>query len=147
MRGDIRLNDLLNLVANEVGGHSNPNIARKYLEALERVILKELKLNKRINLYEFGTFEVFRIGGYDKKMGDLSSGYGTIIKYIQPKDKLKFTPSKKIEKIINEYDYEVPDKKPKKKKEKKTKTVDYKERNKKRQPTMEESIVNLLNKD
>lgn len=146
MRGDIKINDLLNLIANEVGGNATPNMVKKYLNATEKVILKELKLNKRINFYEFGAFEVIDVGGYDRKIGNLHSGYGTTIKYIKPKTKIKFIPSSTFNKIVNEYDYEIPDsKKRKSKKEKRNKEIEHNERRKKVQPTMDESIVDLLN--
>lgn len=140
---DIKHADLLNLIANEVGGNATPEMARRYLKAIVKVILAELKLNGRIYFKNFGAFETFEVGGSDKKMGCLDGG--TVIRYIHPKTKIKFKSSASFERYINENDYSIPDKKYKRKPKSQVR-VEHNERRRKPQPTMEDLVTEMLNK-
>lgn len=140
---DLKLNDLLNLVANEVGGSSTPAMARRYLNALKKVLLEELKLNKKVYLHEFGWFEIKDYGGFDTKMGDPVNG-GSVIKYIKPREHVTFRESDVLFRIVNENDYIIP-KKPKKGRTKREAQIVHNERRRKPKPSMEESICELLN--
>lgn len=140
---DIKYADLLNLIAKEVRGNSTPDMARKYLEAIIRVIMAELKLNGRIYFNKFGAFETFETGGGDKRMGNPEGG--TVIRYIHPKTKIRFKPSSVIEKCINEYNFEVQPKKHKGRTKIQEKIVSN-ERRRKPQLTMEDLVTEMLNK-
>lgn len=140
---DLKLNDLLNLIANEVGGGATPLSAKKYLNALKKIVLEELRLNKRIYLSGFGWFEVKEFGGFDTKMGDVVNG-GSVIKYIKPREHVTFRESEVLFKIINENDYVIPKKVKKGKTKKEIQTV-HNERRRKPKLSMEESICELLN--
>lgn len=140
---DIKLDDLLNLIANEVGKGATPASVRKYLAAIQKVILKELKLNDRIHFKNFGTFEIFKSGGYDRRMGDFEGG--TKISYVKPKLRLGFSPSATMHRIINENDFE-PEKKVRRSKSRTKTNVAYNERRRKPKPTMEELVADMINK-
>lgn len=140
---DIRNSDLLILISQEVGGNATPEVARRYLSATYKVILAELKLNKRIFLKNFGAFETFETGGGDKKMG-VPTG-GTMIRYIHPRTKVKFKPSAVFERYINQDDYKIPPNKRNKKPKAQVK-MEHNERRRKPQPTVEDLVTEMLNK-
>lgn len=140
---DIKYNDLLNLIANEVGGNTTPNLVRKYLNAIVKVILKELKLNGRINIMNFGIFDVSEVGGYDTRMGNFDGG--TSIKYVHKKLKLNFKPSKTIKDAINENDFEIP-KKQHKARSKRDARIVHNERRRVEKPSMQDIVTEMLNK-
>lgn len=140
---DIKYNDLLNLIANEVGGNSSTRMARVYLNAIINVILKELKLNSRISIMNFGIFETFKIGGYDARIGNFDGG--SSVRYIKPKLRLKFSPSKTLDKAINENDFEIPERKKKGRSKRDTRIV-HNARRRVEKPTMEDIVTEMLNK-
>lgn len=142
---DIKLNELCNLLANEVGGSASIASARKYLSALQRVILKELKLNQRIYFFNFGAFEIYESGGYDTKMGDIVKQEGTIYRYIPVKTKILFKPSKVLLNSINKNDFEPIKRKYNKKKIKKQDIEERKAKRRKEKISMEEAFTNMLN--
>ena len=56
-KNDLGLNDFCNLVANET--RTSPEAVKKYLIAIYKVILEQLRINKRVSIYGFGVFEIF----------------------------------------------------------------------------------------
>ena len=55
---DISYDDLCNLIANEIPYQTSQERVNNYLHALYKVILRQLELNQRINIKNFGTFEI-----------------------------------------------------------------------------------------
>lgn len=140
---DIKYNDLLNLIANEVGGNSTPKMAKVYLNAIINVILKELELNSRINIMNFGIFETVKSGGYDTKMGKFDGG--SSIRYVKPKLKLRFSPSKTLDRAINENGFEIPERKKKGRSKRDTRII-HNARRRVEKPTMQDIVTEMFNK-
>ena len=65
---DLKIEQLCNLVALEC--KLSPKTVRSVLDALYKVTLKQLELNQRIYLLDFGAFEVYERPSGDKVMGD-----------------------------------------------------------------------------
>ena len=121
-----------------------PKTVRTVLDAFYKVILKQLELNQRIYLLDFGAFEVYERPSGDKVMGDFENG-GTIVRYIAPRNKIAFIPSDALDNAINEGGYVVPTRKKKGAKSRRQIIKEYNERHKKDKPTTEELLVKALN--
>lgn len=138
----LRMGDFYNLVAHEAGGNTTPSSAERILKAAQRVILKELKLNRQIRLTDFGTFKLIQRGGKDMKIGNFKKGEAHI-KYVRPRIALGFNPANAMDFAINENDFELLKKSRKPAQKQK---AEYKLRQKKEPPSMEEIISNMANK-
>jgi nucleoid DNA-binding protein len=138
---DISIDQLCNLVALE--SKFTPATARKVMDALYKVILKQLELNKRVYLFNFGAFEIYERSSGDKRMGDLVNG-GSIVRYIPPKTNIMFKPSDALENAINS-DFKMPTRRKVKKKSRQQILKEDKERYKKIKPTTEELLAKALN--
>jgi nucleoid DNA-binding protein len=140
----LRMVDFYNLVAHEVGGNSTPSSIEKVLKATQRVILKELKLNRQIRLTNFGTLKLIQRGGKDMRIGNFKKGE-TEIKYVKPKLVLGFNPSSAMEVAINDNDFELlkPAKRGKTASQRK---IEHRLRQRKEPPSMDEIISKMANK-
>ena len=139
---DIKIEQLCNLIGLE--SKFSPKTVRTVLDAFYKVILKQLELNQRIYLLDFGAFEVYERPSGDKVMGDFENG-GTIVRYVAPRNKIVFKPSDSLDNAINEGGYVVPTRKKKGAKSRRQIIKEYNERHKKDKPTTEELLVKALN--
>jgi len=141
----LKLDELLLLIAVEQGCNTTPKTARKFLEAFEKVILAQLKLNEEVYIYNLGRFYLRPYGGTIRDMGDPLNG-GTVRRYIKPKMQLGFDPAPIIERAINDNDFQYEDKKV----VRRYKRTEYREirneRRRKELPTAEELFCELGNK-
>lgn len=102
---DIDYRDLCNRIALKVGNHATPHSADVYLKSLYKVILEELKLNKRIYLKGFGYFIVKERKSGERRINDLyNHGQETIV-YVPPRLSITFKPSSILDKSINENNF------------------------------------------
>lgn len=102
---DISHSDLCNLIAMEVGNHATPKSVDKYLKAIYKVILKQLKLNKRIYFQGFGYFSIKEREGSYREIGNLNNGCEKQLFYIKPKNLIQFKTSERLDYCINENDF------------------------------------------
>lgn len=149
LTGDITPTELYNCIAFEYGGNCTIESARRFYYALKKVILKQLELNHRIRLPEFGIFEDKITGGYNRITGNPAGG--TRIVYFKPKPKVRFKSSNVlIQDIQNDYamKYTIPTNKVQKKKRKRNKNEMqvYKERKIKEEIPFDAEFAKLLNK-
>jgi nucleoid DNA-binding protein len=115
------------------------------LDSTYKVILKQLELNQKIYFLDFGTFEMYERVGGDKLMGNVELGEGTILRYIPPRNRIKFVTSDALDRAINEGDFKMPNRRNSNKKTRAQIVKDYNERHKKDKPTSEELLVKALN--
>lgn len=141
---DIKYDDLLNLIALEAGYNTTPNAVKRVLNAFNKVMLKELKLNHRFYVKDLGAFTISAVGGKDKLMGDFDNG-GTVVRYIRPKLRLGFTPASGMNYAINENDFELREHKNRSKKSPRLKKIEHNMRRRKPKPSMEEVLTDMLN--
>jgi nucleoid DNA-binding protein len=133
-KNDLGLNDLCNLIANEVPSAS-PKSAKRYLLATYKVILEQLRINKRISIYGFGVFEIFERKSGQRLIPDINDTSKTKLVYIKPRNSIRFKPSQVFDTNVNENNFKLKMSMQNKLKEKKKKSKDF-----------DESIVELMNK-
>lgn len=141
-KADLKTEQLCNLVALEC--KLSPNTVRNVLDALYKVILKQLELNQRIYFNNFGAFELKERPSGDKAMGTFTAGE-TIIRYVEAKNKIMFKPSEALNRAINEGDFVMPTRRKDKRKSRAQIVREYNERHKAEKPTTEELLVKALN--
>lgn len=108
------LDVLCDLIAIEVGNGATSASAKRYLIGLYKVILQQLKLNKKIVLPKFGTFWLERREERIMNVGDpVNGGVKTI--HVKPKNRVEFTQSTILEQNINQNKFKMKEKKKKKK--------------------------------
>lgn len=141
---DLKIDQLCNLIGLESG--YQPSTVRKILNAMYKVILKQLELNQRIYFMDFGAFEMSERASGDRVVGDFVNG-GTMIKYIEPRNKVSFKPSATLDRAINEGHFEAPNRKRKKyPKSQAAMMKEYYQKNKMvAKPTIEELACRALN--
>lgn len=117
------------LVAVEVGKGASPSSVKKYMIGMYKVILQQLKINRKVHIPNFGTFKVEQREARTMKVGDPVNGG---IKYInvKPKFKVIFIPSGILDSNINKNNFKMKEK-PKPIKNPKT--------------SIEEALANMLN--
>jgi len=145
----MKLETFFGLISDRVSGNSSPEMARKYWNAFYDVLLQELHYNGYISIYEFGKFEAYEHGGFDRMVTDFQNG-GTKRTYVPLVDKLKFEPSSVLLKSMNENNYERTTQKRRKRKYARKEDLyelrKVERREKKKVLTMEEVIVRQTNK-
>ena len=106
---DLNFDDLCNLVALEVSDkRASKESAKKYLIALYKVILNQLKINQRIYIYGFGFFELFERRSGERLIPDFTSE--TLEKklvYVKPRNVVKFRPSQILDTNVNENNFKL----------------------------------------
>lgn len=139
---DLKIEQLCNLVALEC--KLSPKTVRTVLDALYKVILKQLELNKRIYFNNFGAFELKERPSGDKTMGTFIQGE-TVVRYIEARNKILFKPSDALDRAINEGGFVMPTRRKDKRKSRAQIVREYNERHKAEKPTTEELLVKALN--
>ena len=139
---NVKTDDLMNMISLECELNVSPITVRKVLVATYKTILKQLKINESVFFLDFGEFQIHERSSGDRKIGDPING-GTQIRYVRPRNKVLFKPSKVFERNVNENNYEIP--KPVKKK--KVRKVNHNEVNSRvvKRPTDGDILANLLN--
>lgn len=97
MTKSINSKEFYRLVAKEAGSNS-PDMARRYCEAMVNILSDELRLTGKCTVMNFGTFRTKMVGGYDKS---IPTPHGNTVKYIEPREGIKFTPSDKFKDAVN----------------------------------------------
>jgi len=139
---DLKIEQLCNLVALEC--KLSPKTVRTVLDALYKVILKQLELNKRIYFNNFGAFELKERPSGDKTMGTFIQGE-TVVRYIEARNKILFKSSDALDRAINEGGFVMPTRKKDRRKSRAQIVREYNERHKAEKPTTEELLVKALN--
>lgn len=139
---NVKTDDLMNMISLECELNVSPITVRKVLVATYKTILKQLKINESVFFLDFGEFQIHERSSGDRKIGDPING-GTQIRYVRPRNKVLFKPSKVFERNVNENNYEIP--KPVKKK--KVRKVNHNEINSRvvKRQTDGDILANLLN--
>ena len=107
MKNDISYDDLCNLVANEVVSQkATPHSAHTYLRALYKVILRQLELNQRIYLKNFGAFEIKERKSGERLINNPKNNTKQIY-YIEPRYSISFKPSSNFDFSVNENDFKI----------------------------------------
>ena len=139
---DLKIEQLCNLVALEC--KLSPKTVRNVLDALYKVILKQLELNKRIYFNDFGAFELKERPSGDKAMGNFNVGE-TVVRYVEARNKIVFKTSDALDRAINEGEFVMPTRKKKNRKSRAQIVREYNDRHKADKPTTEELLVKALN--
>ena len=139
---DLKIEQLCNLVALEC--KLSPKTVRTVLDALYKVILKQLELNQRIYFNNIGAFELKDRPSGDKTMGTFIQGE-TVVRYIEARNKILFKPSDALDRAINEGEFVMPTRKKDRRKSRAQIVREYNERHKAEKPTTEELLVKALN--
>lgn len=129
-KNDLSLNDLCNLIANET--KTSPEAAKRYLFAIYKVILEQLKINKRISIYGFGVFEIFERKSGERLIPDINDVTKKKLVYIKPRNSIRFKPSQVFDTNVNENNFNFKMSMQKKLKEKKKKDFN-------------ETVIDLIN--
>lgn len=112
--GDIRQDDFYNLLAKETNlKNATTYSAEVYMDALYRIMLKELKLNGRIKIPGIGIFEANKIKSH-AVTNNLTDDGG--IFWIDERLAIRFRPLKQFKRDVNENNFETSKKKKRKKK-------------------------------
>lgn len=152
-KNENNLDRLCEFIANEVGRGATRESARRYLIAIYKIILNQLKFNGKVQFSKFGTFELYEREGKEMKVGNPYEGG---VKYIYAPQKyfVNFKMANGLDRCINDFDFKFKNKnKPIKEKKKKIKykdDVDKKRRGRlpKRfwvNPPMDSTLADMLN--
>lgn len=102
---DIKYDELCNMIANEVrAGHPSRKSADRYLQAIYKVILRQLELNHRVYFKDFGYFELREHKSGERNIIDPVTKEQRIV-YVKPKYSIFFKPSTVLEHSVNDYDF------------------------------------------
>ncbi len=129
-KNDLGLNDFCNLVANET--RTSPEAVKKYLIAIYKVILEQLRINKRVSIYGFGVFEIFERKSGERLIPDINDVTKKKLVYIKPRNSIRFKPSQVFDTNVNENNFNFKMSMQKKLKEKKKKDFN-------------ETVIDLIN--
>lgn len=129
-KNDLGLNDFCNLVANET--RTSPEAVKKYLIAIYKVILEQLRINKRVLIYGFGVFEIFERKSGERLIPDINDVTKKKLVYIKPRNSIRFKPSQVFDTNVNENNFNFKMSMQKKLKEKKKKDFN-------------ETVIDLIN--
>ena len=129
-KNDLGLNDFCNLVANET--RTSPEAVKKYLIAIYKVILEQLRINKRVSIYGFGVFEIFERKSGERLIPDINDVTKKKLVYIKPRNSIRFKPSQVFDTNVNENNFNFKMSTQKKLKEKKKKDFN-------------ETVIDLIN--
>ena len=105
-QNDLGFNDLCNLISNKVP-NSSPESVKRYLIATYKVILEQLRINKRISIYGFGVFEIFERKSGERLITDLNDVSKKKLVYIKPRNSIRFKPSQVFDTNVNENNFKL----------------------------------------
>lgn len=107
MTNDLNFEDLCNMIALRVGNGATINSSKKYMVALFEVILRQLELNHRIYIQDFGYFEIKERKSGERVIYDPNTGEKKLL-YIEPKYSIFFKASEKFDFAINKNEFKIP---------------------------------------
>ena len=107
---DISYDDLCNLIALKVNQHNakaTPHSVDYYLQSIYKVILDQLKLNNRINIKDFGIFEIKDRKSGERIINNPNKDNEKQLVYVKPKKAITFRAAKKFDVSVNENDFKL----------------------------------------
>lgn len=107
---DISYDDLCNLIAlkvNQYNAKATPHSVDYYLQSIYKVILDQLKLNNRINIKDFGIFEIKDRKSGERIINNPNKDNEKQLVYVKPKKAITFKAAKKFDVSVNENDFKL----------------------------------------
>lgn len=108
---DISYDDLCNLIAlkinNLYNAKASPHSVDYYLQSIYKVILDQLKLNNRINIKDFGIFEIKDRKSGERIINNPNKDNEKQLVYVKPKKAITFRAAKKFDVSVNENDFKL----------------------------------------
>lgn len=107
---DISYDDLCNLIALKAGtynANATPHSVDYYLQATYKVILDQLKLNNRINIKNFGIFEIKDRKSGERIVNNPNKDNEKQLVYVKPRKSITFRAAKKFDVSVNENDFKL----------------------------------------
>lgn len=109
---DISYDDLCNLIALKVktasrNANATPRSVDYYLKATYKVILDQLKLNNRINIKDFGIFEIKDRKSGERIINNPNKDNEKQLVYVKPRKSITFRAAKKFDVSVNENDFKL----------------------------------------
>ena len=103
---DLTHEDLCNLIANEVKNGATIKSADKYLQAIYKVILRQLELNQRIHFKGFGIFEIKERKSGERLINNPRNNEMQIV-YFEPRYSISFRASSNFDYSVNENNFKI----------------------------------------
>ena len=103
---DVSYDDFCNLVANELKRNSTPTSVDRYLYAIYKVILRQLKLNHRIKIKGFGTFEIKERKSGERLINNPKNNQRQVY-YVEPRYSISFKAASNFDYSVNENDFKI----------------------------------------
>ena len=103
---DLTHEDLCNLIANEVKNGATIKSADKYLQAIYKVILRQLELNQRINIKGFGTFEIKERKSGERLINNPKNNQKQVY-YVEPRYSISFKAASNFDYSVNENNFKI----------------------------------------
>lgn len=105
---DIAYDDLCNLIALKINNNrATPNSVDYYLKATYKVILDQLKLNKRILIKDFGIFEIKERKSGERIINNPNKDNEKNLVYVEPRNSITFRAAKKFDVSVNENNFKL----------------------------------------
>lgn len=105
---DIAYDDLCNLIALKINNNrATPNSVDYYLKATYKVILDQLKLNKRILIKDFGVFEIKERKSGERIINNPNKDNEKNLVYVEPRNSITFRAAKKFDVSVNENNFKL----------------------------------------
>lgn len=106
---DISYEDLCNLIALKINrlysAKASPHSVDYYLQSIYKVILDQLKLNNRINIKDFGIFEIKDRKSGERIINNPNKNNEKQLVYVKPKKAITFRAAKKFDVSVNENNF------------------------------------------
>lgn len=103
---ELKYDELCNLIALQVGRGASPNSVDRYLTAMYKVILQQLKLNKKIRFKNFGCFEIKNRKSGERLINDPNTQTKTL-RYVKDRFLISFKPSEVFDKSVNDNGFKI----------------------------------------
>lgn len=103
---ELKYEDLCNLIALQVGRGASPSSVDRYLRAIYKVILQQLKLNKKIRFKNFGHFEIKKRKSGERLINDPNTNTKTL-RYVKDKYLISFKSSEIFDRSVNDNDFKI----------------------------------------
>lgn len=107
---DISYDDLCNLIALKIkymNPHATPQSVDRYLQSIYKVILDQLKLNRRIYIKDFGVFEIKERKSGERIVNNPNKNNEKQLVYVEPRNSISFRAAKKFDISVNENDFKL----------------------------------------
>ena len=105
MNGDIKKSDFYTVLSSETKyGNASSVMAKRYMDALYRVILNELRLNGRVKVPNIGIFELVTVDAHARVNNFKRDGS---IFWVDEYNAVEFKPLKRFKEDINKNEFEI----------------------------------------